>query len=478
MKVIINLSTDILDYIDTTPFVQGENDRNYLEVYSPVGSIYQLKASLLLQNGRNTLPLDAIFDNENTYTIKGVEYNKYTFPMSIVTTSIWGNIAITLLAKDNGEEHTLHKFNVINNVLKASVIEILQDALDTNSAIIMTNIETQATNISNLQSDDTQHNTRIGSLETRANALDGGSTASYSGGKVGNLNTEVFGTSSGGTNTDEGLHNIVRVNHENRLDAIEAEIGTEATPDTILYRVKTLEDQNADLSDLIQDNESNKERLTAIEEEIGDSETSGTIIYRLDAIEDADYQSQIDAINAGQNLADIVADLTALNSLDTTKLHSGDKVQVLVDSNHENASTVYNWTGSAWEYIGQYGQDSYSKSQTYTKTEVNDLLTAKEDTSNKVTSWNSPTDTQYPSAKLTKDSLDSKANDSEVYKKSEVYNKTETYNKTEVYTKAEVDTLEFDGYEMDYASMVAIFNDAYSNDPVVILLNTLNGEVV
>ena len=78
-------------------------------------------------------------------------------------------------------------------------------------------------------------------------------------------------------------------------------------------------------------------------------------------------QSEIDAINAAQNLADIVADLAALNSLDTSKLHSGDKVQVLVDSDHDNASTVYNWNGSAWSYIGQYGQDSYTKSESDNK---------------------------------------------------------------------------------------------------------------
>ncbi len=93
-------------------------------------------------------------------------------------------------------------------------------------------------------------------------------------------------------------------------------------------------------------------------------------------------QEQIDGINAGQNLADIVADLTALNNLDTSKLKSGDKVQVLVDSNHDNASTVYNWGGSTWSYIGQYGQDSYLKSQTYNKTETDNLLNGKFDKSN------------------------------------------------------------------------------------------------
>lgn len=77
----------------------------------------------------------------------------------------------------------------------------------------------------------------------------------------------------------------------------------------------------------------------------------------------SNLQSQIDGINAGQNLADIVADLTALGNLDTSKLQSGDKVEVLSDSNHDNVSTVYNWNGTIWQYIGAYGTDSYTKAQ-------------------------------------------------------------------------------------------------------------------
>ena len=77
-------------------------------------------------------------------------------------------------------------------------------------------------------------------------------------------------------------------------------------------------------------------------------------------------QSQIDGLNAGQNLADMVANLTALNNLDTTKLQANDKVQVLVDSDNDNASTVYKWNGTTWVYIGKYGQDSYTISETNT----------------------------------------------------------------------------------------------------------------
>ncbi len=87
-------------------------------------------------------------------------------------------------------------------------------------------------------------------------------------------------------------------------------------------------------------------------------------------------QSQIDGLNAAQNLADIVADLTALNNLSITNLKDGDKVQVLVDSNHDNASTVYklviSGSSHSWSYIGKYGQDGYTKS------EANTLLATKQ----------------------------------------------------------------------------------------------------
>lgn len=83
----------------------------------------------------------------------------------------------------------------------------------------------------------------------------------------------------------------------------------------------------------------------------------------------ASLQEQIDALNAGQNLADIVATKPALDNLPTNNLQTGDKVQVLVDETHDNASTVYslikgeNGNPDMWTYIGKYGQDSYTKSE-------------------------------------------------------------------------------------------------------------------
>ena len=103
---------------------------------------------------------------------------------------------------------------------------------------------------------------------------------------------------------------------------------------------------------------------------------------------DSGLQSQIDAINAGQNLADIVDTKSDLETLDAQYIDENDKVQVLHDDTLPDGtqgttavSTVYSLTegsspypdprdiaaynkaGYYWEYIGEYGSDSYTKSE-------------------------------------------------------------------------------------------------------------------
>lgn len=108
-------------------------------------------------------------------------------------------------------------------------------------------------------------------------------------------------------------------------------------------------------------------KLTELEEAINKLPTDSAI---------TDLQSKVDAINAGQNLADMVADKAALAALassvlaeegDVKSLQAGDKVQVLADADHNGAATVYNWDGEKFNYIGVYGQDAYTKSEIDTK---------------------------------------------------------------------------------------------------------------
>lgn len=109
--------------------------------------------------------------------------------------------------------------------------------------------------------------------------------------------------------------------------------------------------------------------------------------------------NDITDLKAVQNVVDVVATKSALDSYVTTKLETNDKIQVIADETHDGASTIYNWTGSAWSYVGAFGGNAYTKTQvdtlleakanqstTYTKTEVDTALSAKADLSNSLQS--------------------------------------------------------------------------------------------
>ena len=73
-------------------------------------------------------------------------------------------------------------------------------------------------------------------------------------------------------------------------------------------------------------------------------------------------QSQIDTINATQNVVDIVGTKAELNAYETKDLHANDKIEVLTDESQNNANTIYEWNGDAWSLVG-------SKAPYYSKVE-------------------------------------------------------------------------------------------------------------
>ena len=96
-------------------------------------------------------------------------------------------------------------------------------------------------------------------------------------------------------------------------------------------------------------------------------------------------ETDIADLESVQNVVDVVATKSALNSYDTTKLDVNDKVQVIADETHDGASTIYNWNGSAWQYVGAFGGNSYTKAETYNKTQIDSALSDKADKSNTYT---------------------------------------------------------------------------------------------
>lgn len=85
---------------------------------------------------------------------------------------------------------------------------------------------------------------------------------------------------------------------------------------------------------------------------------------------DRDLQSQIDTIEATQNVVDIVGTYAELEVYDTTHLRNNDKIQVLQDE-IEGGSTIYKWDESKWTLIGEFGPY-------YTVSETDDLLNTKQ----------------------------------------------------------------------------------------------------
>ena len=151
---------------------------------------------------------------------------------------------------------------------------------------------------------------------------------------------------------------------------------------------------------------------------------------------DTDLQSQIDGINAGQNLADIVNNTTELAGYDVSHLKAkddfqhgtsgakwaiGDKVQVLGDANvqssvyelvkgpmtaGEESKDIQSIKNNAyyWRYIGVYGTNAYTKS------EINDMLNGKVDKTQIATTISdaTATDEKIPSGSAVKTYVDGK----------------------------------------------------------------------
>lgn len=88
---------------------------------------------------------------------------------------------------------------------------------------------------------------------------------------------------------------------------------------------------------------------------------SGTFAMTSDV---SALETKVNNLSSVQNAVDVVATKSALDALTTTNFEQFDKVQVIADETHGGASTVYEWTGSAWHYVGAYGGNTYTKTQT------------------------------------------------------------------------------------------------------------------
>lgn len=498
MKILLKLTSSKVDieYMDTQPFIQGTDTRNKIYVYrdsSETPSLTDLSIAYQVQSGRTTLPLSN--SGATTEVIDGTTYVKYTFNVPSTATAVAGNVVACLVTKTST---ATYKTNIINRVLDSSEFDAFQSGLEGAA-------ETYATAMESLSSANTIQDGRLTDLEN-ASGTDTG--------KIGLLNTEVFGNSTG-TLTTDGLKYIVRTNHEGRIDALEdLDISTRLTT---LEGAKlgyielssssgTLTD--AQVSQVILNNCVINYNGRLYEKHYTSSSTIVFVSYDMLSQNDttfnnARYMITITISGSTYSYSATSRSMTAvrvadvknnLTSTDTDKPLSAAQGKALKDALDELSKYIYQGNANdsidrlkeIFEFLAGHDDDETlvailagkaDKSTTYTKNETNTLLSAKADKSTTYTK--TETDTL----------LNAKADKSTTYTKTEtdtllgakanannVYTKSQTYSKTEV--DDIVNDLIVDGYEMPYDEMVALFNDAYSDDPVVNALNTLNGEVV
>ena len=202
---------------------------------------------------------------------------------------------------------------------------------------------------------------------------------------------------------------------------------------------------------------------------------TGTLTNNITDLQnkDEDLQSQIDGINAGQNLADIVNNTSDLKKYDVSHLKAkddfqhgtegatwaiGDKVQVL--GGDEVQSSVYelikgtkpdgetnsiqstNNAAYYWHYIGVYGTNAYTKSEIDAKVNtINSAISTKADES-------------YVNTELAK-----KANTTDVYSKTEADGKFAQLAAANTFTNNNI----FNGYITGSAVTSDIATDAVNN---------------
>lgn len=135
------------------------------------------------------------------------------------------------------------------------------------------------------------------------------------------------------------------------INSLREEKTTRANADTTLQGNIDAEANARQLADTDLSN-----RITGVADNV-----SRETIARQNA--DNNLQQQIDGLSAAANgITDIVQSKTDLDNYDTSTLHSGDIIQVLIDSTHDNATAYYRWNGTSFDFVGTIAP-SYTKEE-------------------------------------------------------------------------------------------------------------------
>ena len=155
MKVKVNLTNQTLEYLDSKPYIQGEDSRNKLIVYVDAEvTLTNIQIAYQLQNGRNTIKLinDSIIaddvDTENADYLEG--YNGFVFNAPLSVTNVAGNFFATVIFTISTN---VYKINVLNTVLKAVDFENFENALEGEKADLIAFMNSTASSITIIEQD-------------------------------------------------------------------------------------------------------------------------------------------------------------------------------------------------------------------------------------------------------------------------------------------------------------------------------------
>lgn len=157
-----------------------------------------------------------------------------------------------------------------------------------------------------------------------------------------------------------------------------------------------------DVASLKQDNTKNKADITSLKSDNTANKADISALKTDNAKNKSDIvglQTQVDTINATQNVVDIVGTKAELNAYATKDLHANDKIEVLVDESQNDANTIYEWNGKKWTLVGSKAP-YYSKAESDARYNELKAKSYDKDTTGYVTG-------HVPDSGLVKGSLDS-----------------------------------------------------------------------
>lgn len=144
MKVILDLEKYTVEYLETTPFIQGTDSRNKIEVLVPHESTTNVMIAYTLASGRSTIAMAN--KSLTTITYNSASYDNVLFELPSTVTRLEGNICATVIVT-LASDSTKHKFNILNTILNSTDFETFEDALTGIAAQVIASLAAMNSNV-------------------------------------------------------------------------------------------------------------------------------------------------------------------------------------------------------------------------------------------------------------------------------------------------------------------------------------------